>query len=98
VQRAGASLSSEPLSANGQKRSEDGQITTELVKHGTRYRELVAFGSWLQAHQCPVVALESTGVYTPGLSRATMGQCAATSQSLRLGVHRKWAQSPAAPW
>jgi transposase len=43
--------------------SEDGQITTEVVEYGTTYGALVAFRSWLQAHQCPIVALESTGVY-----------------------------------
>lgn len=43
--------------------SEDGQITTEVVEYGTTYGALVAFRSWLQAHQCPIVAIESTGVY-----------------------------------
>jgi len=43
--------------------SEEGQITMELVEYGTTYSELVAFRSWLQERQCPVVALESTGVY-----------------------------------
>lgn len=43
--------------------SEAGQITTEVVEYGTTYSELVAFRSWLQERQCPVVAMESTGVY-----------------------------------
>ena len=43
--------------------SEDGQVTTEVVEYGTTYGALVALRSWLQAHQCPIVALESTGVY-----------------------------------
>ena len=43
--------------------SEDGQVTTEVVEYGTTYGALVAFRSWLQAHQCPLVALESTGGY-----------------------------------
>jgi transposase len=43
--------------------SDEGQITIELVDFGTTYAALVAFRSWLQEHQCPVVALESTGVY-----------------------------------
>ena len=43
--------------------SDDGQITTELVDCGTTYRELIAFRTWLQEQQCPVVAMESTGVY-----------------------------------
>jgi transposase len=42
--------------------SDDGQITTELVDCGTTYRELIAFRTWLQEQQCPVVAMESTGV------------------------------------
>ena len=41
--------------------SEDGQVTTEVVEYGTTYGALVALRSWLQAHQCPIVALESTG-------------------------------------
>jgi hypothetical protein len=45
--------------------SAEGQITTELVDCGTTYSELVAFRTWLQDQKCPVVALESTGVYTP---------------------------------
>ena len=43
--------------------SEAGQITTELVEYGTTYSELVAFRTWFQEQQCPIVALESTGVY-----------------------------------
>jgi transposase len=43
--------------------SDDGQITTELVDCGTTYRDLIAFRTWLQEQQCPVVAMESTGVY-----------------------------------
>jgi len=43
--------------------SDDGQIRTELVNWGTTYRELLALRTWLQEHQCPVVAMESTGVY-----------------------------------
>jgi transposase len=43
--------------------SDEGQITTEWVECGPTYRELGAFRTWLQDQQCPVVALESTGVY-----------------------------------
>jgi transposase len=43
--------------------SEEGQISTELVEYGTTYRDLVAFRRWLPEQGCPVVALESTGVY-----------------------------------
>ena len=41
---------------------EDGQSTTALVNGGTTSRELIAFRTWLQEHQCPVMAMESTGV------------------------------------
>jgi hypothetical protein len=43
--------------------SDDGQITTELVDGGTTSRALIALRTWLQEQQCPVVALERTGVY-----------------------------------
>jgi transposase len=43
--------------------SQDGQITTELREFGTTYSDLLALSDWLVAEHCPVVALESTGVY-----------------------------------
>ena len=43
--------------------SDDGQISTELRDFGTTYRDLLALSDWLTSHDCPVVALESTGVY-----------------------------------
>ena len=49
------------LTACPRRVSEDGQIATELVEYGTTYAELVAFGTWWQEHNCPIVALESTG-------------------------------------
>lgn len=42
-----------------------GQVTTELREFGTIYSELLALSDWLVAQHCPVVAMESTGVYTP---------------------------------
>jgi hypothetical protein len=42
---------------------DEGQITTELVDCGTTSRELIALRTWVQAQQCPVVAMERTGVY-----------------------------------
>jgi hypothetical protein len=42
--------------------SDDGQITTALIECGTTYRALIAFRTWWQEPQCPVVAMESTGV------------------------------------
>ena len=43
----------------------DGQVTTEMREFGTIYAELLALSDWLVAQHCPVVAMESTGVYTP---------------------------------
>src|SRR5919198_3303662 len=40
-----------------------GQITTELREFGTTYAALLALSDWLVAQHCPVVAMESTGVY-----------------------------------
>ena len=59
----GIDVHAAPLTACLRQVSEDGQITTEVVAYGTTYGALVAFRSWLQAPQCPIVALESTGVY-----------------------------------
>ena len=42
--------------------SPEGQITTQLRDFGTTYRELLALSEWLTEQQCPIVALESTGV------------------------------------
>jgi hypothetical protein len=58
----------------------EGQITTEQGKGGTTYQELLALSAWLAEHHCPIVALESTGVYTPVLSMATAGHCCACNQ------------------
>jgi transposase len=43
--------------------SDDSQITTDLREFGTTYSELLALSDWLVAQHCPVVAMESTGVY-----------------------------------
>jgi transposase len=42
--------------------SAPGQITTELRECSTTSNELVAFREWLIEQDCPIVALESTGV------------------------------------
>ena len=59
----GIAVHAAQLTACLRRVSDDGQITTELVDCGTTYRARIAFRPWLQAHQCPVVAMESTGVY-----------------------------------
>jgi hypothetical protein len=63
----GSEVHAAPLTAGLRQVHEDGQLTTELVDCGTTSRELIAFRTWWQAHPCPVVALESTGVsWQPG--------------------------------
>jgi transposase len=51
-----------PLTAGLRRVSAAGQITTELVHGGPTSRELLTFRPWLPEHQCPVVAMERTGV------------------------------------
>jgi transposase len=43
--------------------SDDGHVTTELRDWGTTYGDLVALRPWLEDQGCPVVVLESPGVY-----------------------------------
>jgi hypothetical protein len=45
--------------------SEDGRITTEVREYGTPFHDLLALSDWLVEVSCPIVAMESTGVYTP---------------------------------
>ena len=59
----GIDVHSAQLTACLRRVRDDGEITTALVEYGTTYRELIAFRTWLQEQQCPVVAMESTGVY-----------------------------------
>jgi hypothetical protein len=51
------------LTACVRRVSDDGQITTTLREFGTIYSELLALSDWLVTQRCPVVAMESTGVY-----------------------------------
>jgi transposase len=53
--------------------SQDGQITTELREFGTTYSDLLALSDWLVAEHCPVVALESTGVYWKPIYHVLVG-------------------------
>jgi transposase len=41
----------------------DGQVTTDVREFATTYDALLTLSTWLTEQQCPVVALESTGVY-----------------------------------
>ena len=43
--------------------SDDGQISTEWQDFGTTYDQLLALRAWLDEQGCPIVVLESTGVY-----------------------------------
>jgi transposase len=42
---------------------QDGREQSEQREFGTLTDELIALKEWLMAHECPVVAIESTGVY-----------------------------------
>lgn len=44
-------------------RGQDGREQSEQKELGTLTDELIALKEWLMAHECPVVAIESTGVY-----------------------------------
>jgi transposase len=41
----------------------DGQVTKEVRDFATTYDALLTLSTWLTEQQCPIVALESTGVY-----------------------------------
>jgi transposase len=53
--------------------SADGQITTELRDFGTISSELLALSDWLIAQHCPIVAMESTGVYWQPIYHVLVG-------------------------
>lgn len=40
----------------------DGQVTQEVREFATTYDALLRLSTWLTEQQCPVVAMESTGV------------------------------------
>jgi transposase len=74
------------LTAGLRRVRDDGEITTALVEYGTTYRELIAFRPWLQAQQCPVVAMESTGVSWKPVYHVlseTVEGCVANSHDVR---------------
>ena len=43
----------------------NGQVSKEGREFATTYASLLALSDWLVEQHCPVVAMESTGVYTP---------------------------------
>jgi len=43
--------------------TEEGHVTQEVREFATTYPALPALLDWLHAQQCPVVAMESTGIY-----------------------------------
>jgi len=53
--------------------SDDGQITTDLRTYGTTYPALLALSDWLVEQDCPVVAMESTGIYWKPISHVLEG-------------------------
>jgi transposase len=50
-----------------------GQVTTEWREFGTLYSELLALSDWLVAQHCPIVAMESTGVYWKPIYHVLVG-------------------------
>ena len=78
--------------------SDDGQITTELVDGGTTSRALLAFRAWLHEQQCPVVAMERTGVSRKPVSDVlsdTVEVCVAHSHEVRQRLGTKTDESDA---
>jgi len=62
----GIDVPAAPLTACLRQVRDDGQSTPALVDCGTTYRALIAFRTWLPEPQCPVGAMERTGVsWTP---------------------------------
>jgi hypothetical protein len=59
----GVDVHATQLTACLRRASEPGQIPTELREFGTTLSELGAFRTWLIEQDCPIVAMESTGVY-----------------------------------
>jgi transposase len=59
----GVDVHATQLTACLRRASEPGQITTELREFGTTLSELGAFREWLIEQDCPIAAMESTGVY-----------------------------------
>jgi transposase len=53
--------------------SDDSQVTTDLREFGTTYPELLALSDWLVDQHCPVVAMESTGVYWKPIYHVLVG-------------------------
>ena len=51
----------------------DGQVTQEVRAYATTYDALSTLNEWLTEQQCPVVALESTGVYWRPVSHVLVG-------------------------
>jgi len=51
----------------------DGQITQDVREFGTMYNDLLTLSDWLVAQDCPVVAMESTGVYWKPLYHVLAG-------------------------
>ena len=50
-----------------------GQVTTEWREFGTIYSELLALSDGLVAQHCPIVAMESTGVYWKPIYHVLVG-------------------------
>src|SRR5919109_1212926 len=51
----------------------NGHVTTEGREYPTTYTALLAFSDWLVEQHCPVVAMESTGVYWKSVYHVLVG-------------------------
>jgi transposase len=54
---------------------EGGKVDVEIEEFGTYTKELYRLRDWLAEHQCPVVGMESTGVYWHGAHNVLEAQC-----------------------
>lgn len=59
----GLDVHKEKISACMLRRDAQGQEESEIKEFGTFTDELVKLREWLQGNDCPIVAMESTGVY-----------------------------------
>jgi transposase len=75
-----------PRSACLRRVSDDGTLHPAWRDFGTTYDQLLALRAWLDAQRCPLVVLESTGVYWQPISHVwvqTLEVVVANARSVR---------------
>ncbi len=78
---------------------DDGQISTEWRDFGTTYDQLLVLRAWLDEQGCPIVVLESTGVYWKPIYHvlvATLEVVVANAPSVRQRPGKKTEKADAA--